>query len=249
MSCLYYFNARWYDPQLGRFITEDPIKNGNNWFAYAANNPLRFVDPSGLREIEGTELTDDAVYDAWDTGTIVTEPETVEKAEALNDFVAFWTNYEESEFDFTIEDFEKINDSISTASGLLNANPEVLQALGLSAANIKKILTGAGRLSQITGWTSAIINGVQAGTSLQNDDIPAALKNALDSAASVVGVYNPYAGIAYVYLDLTYGTAIRTTAKTAAEINASYNRDPLGFLNSMYQWAGVSLEDMWAPRH
>ena len=28
---LYYFNARWYDPQLGRFITEDPIKDGVNW--------------------------------------------------------------------------------------------------------------------------------------------------------------------------------------------------------------------------
>jgi RHS repeat-associated protein len=39
---LYYFNARWYDPQLGRFITEDPIKDGLNWFAYVSNNPLRY---------------------------------------------------------------------------------------------------------------------------------------------------------------------------------------------------------------
>lgn len=42
-----YFNARWYDPDLGRFTTEDPIRDGLNWYAYANNNPLRFVDPSG----------------------------------------------------------------------------------------------------------------------------------------------------------------------------------------------------------
>ena len=48
---LYYFNARWYDPQLGRFITEDPIKDGVNWYAYVANNPLIYTDPTGLVNI------------------------------------------------------------------------------------------------------------------------------------------------------------------------------------------------------
>jgi RHS repeat-associated protein len=45
---LYYFNARWYDPGTGRFITEDPIRYGANWYGYANNNPLMFVDPTGL---------------------------------------------------------------------------------------------------------------------------------------------------------------------------------------------------------
>ena len=44
----YYYNARWYDPNLGRFTTEDPIRSGLIWYAYANNNPLRFVDPTGL---------------------------------------------------------------------------------------------------------------------------------------------------------------------------------------------------------
>ncbi len=48
VSGLYYFNARWYDSELGRFITEDPIKDGLNWYVYCNNNPLIFVDPSGL---------------------------------------------------------------------------------------------------------------------------------------------------------------------------------------------------------
>ena len=48
---LYYFNARWYDPVLGRFTTEDPARDGLNWFVYVGHNPLRFIDPTGL-EIE-----------------------------------------------------------------------------------------------------------------------------------------------------------------------------------------------------
>jgi hypothetical protein len=40
--------ARYYDSSLGRFINEDPIFDGNNWYAYANNNPLMYHDPTGL---------------------------------------------------------------------------------------------------------------------------------------------------------------------------------------------------------
>lgn len=45
---LYYFNARWYDASTGRFISEDPIRAGANWNIYVNNNPLNFIDPTGL---------------------------------------------------------------------------------------------------------------------------------------------------------------------------------------------------------
>jgi RHS repeat-associated protein len=45
---LYYFNARYYDPSIGRFITEDPARDGINWYVYCANNPLSYTDPTGL---------------------------------------------------------------------------------------------------------------------------------------------------------------------------------------------------------
>ncbi|WP_430393584.1 RHS repeat-associated core domain-containing protein, partial [Congzhengia minquanensis] len=38
---------RYYDPKLGRFISEDPAKSGSNWYVYCENNPLKFVDPWG----------------------------------------------------------------------------------------------------------------------------------------------------------------------------------------------------------
>ena len=48
---LYYFNARYYDQTIGRFINVDPIQDGLNWYVYANNNPLNRVDPTGLASI------------------------------------------------------------------------------------------------------------------------------------------------------------------------------------------------------
>lgn len=40
--------ARYYDPLIGRFITQDPSRDGMNWYAYAGNNPVNMIDPTGL---------------------------------------------------------------------------------------------------------------------------------------------------------------------------------------------------------
>jgi RHS repeat-associated protein len=51
---LYYFGARYYDPSLGKFITEDPcggsVLNPQtlNLYAYVLNNPLKYSDPDGM---------------------------------------------------------------------------------------------------------------------------------------------------------------------------------------------------------
>ncbi len=47
---LYYNKHRYYDPNRGRYLTPDPLglRGGLNSYAYAAGNPMRNVDPSGL---------------------------------------------------------------------------------------------------------------------------------------------------------------------------------------------------------
>jgi len=45
-SDLYNYNARLYNPTTGIFISADSVGGGNR-YAYAANNPMRFTDPSG----------------------------------------------------------------------------------------------------------------------------------------------------------------------------------------------------------
>jgi RHS repeat-associated protein len=44
---LVYFGARWYDPEIGRWITPDPSEDGENWYGYCGNNPINGVDPDG----------------------------------------------------------------------------------------------------------------------------------------------------------------------------------------------------------
>ncbi len=78
---LIYMRARYYDPTLGRFISEDPAKDGINWYAYCANNPINGHDPTGKflsllmselvgLEQEGSEGAAANVVKKWGTDKI-----------------------------------------------------------------------------------------------------------------------------------------------------------------------------------
>ncbi|MGE5113326.1 MAG: RHS repeat-associated core domain-containing protein [Acidobacteriaceae bacterium] len=44
------YRARYYDPNTGRFLSEDPagFGGGANFYAYVGNSPVGFIDPNGL---------------------------------------------------------------------------------------------------------------------------------------------------------------------------------------------------------
>ncbi|MFZ3366734.1 MAG: RHS repeat-associated core domain-containing protein [Candidatus Sulfotelmatobacter sp.] len=51
---LYYYRARYYDPTIGRFVSQDPSgpSQGPNLYAYVYNSPTGSVDPSGLYSVD-----------------------------------------------------------------------------------------------------------------------------------------------------------------------------------------------------
>ena len=58
-------NGRMYDPLLGRMLSPDPIvhdpyfSQSFNRYSYCANNPLRYIDPSGLDQVLNTNDPDE----------------------------------------------------------------------------------------------------------------------------------------------------------------------------------------------
>ncbi|MBP3361308.1 MAG: RHS repeat-associated core domain-containing protein, partial [Clostridia bacterium] len=46
-----YLRNRYYNSSIGRFVSEDPIKDGWNWYVYCGNNPVNYQDSTGyIRE-------------------------------------------------------------------------------------------------------------------------------------------------------------------------------------------------------
>jgi len=73
---LYFYNARYYDPSLSRFISPDSIvpspqnPQSLNRYSYVLNSPLRYTDPSGHFDVpigECGELCQLLGFSDWDT--------------------------------------------------------------------------------------------------------------------------------------------------------------------------------------
>jgi RHS repeat-associated protein len=65
---LYYYRARYYKPEFGRFISEDPIglTGGINLYAYVENNPVNYTDSSGMF----IDIVPDIAFVAYDIYSI-----------------------------------------------------------------------------------------------------------------------------------------------------------------------------------
>lgn len=62
-TALMHYRARFYDPQQGRFISEDPIQlqGGVNLYQYVGSNPASLVDPLGLQKRRSPDPNEDPV--------------------------------------------------------------------------------------------------------------------------------------------------------------------------------------------
>ncbi|CAL9366170.1 hypothetical protein SUDANB151_00754 [Streptomyces sp. enrichment culture] len=62
---LYHFEARYYDPQVGRFTQPDPAGIEANPYLYASGDPTNIIDPTGLFGIPGWGKVKQVASDTW----------------------------------------------------------------------------------------------------------------------------------------------------------------------------------------
>jgi RHS repeat-associated protein len=90
---LYYYNARYYDPNIGRFISPDTFvqeyTNPQTWnrYSYVLNNPLRYKDPLGHFVV----TTDSQLSQAWNVLKSVA-PDMAKQLEGINKMVLITWN-------------------------------------------------------------------------------------------------------------------------------------------------------------
>jgi len=71
---LYDYNARWYEPQLGKFVQADSIvqavfePQSLNGYSYVVNDPLNEIDPSGNQHLCGDDICTDTPPIVTDDG-------------------------------------------------------------------------------------------------------------------------------------------------------------------------------------
>ncbi|MCV2886482.1 RHS repeat-associated core domain-containing protein [Aestuariibacter sp. AA17] len=128
---LSYMQARYYDPVIGRFYSNDPVGYRDvlsfNRYAYANNNPYRFIDPTGMCSEEQSDS--EISCQAQDELTDILEPLMEELLKALDLGV--------------VPEGERDPDGEFAHSADENSIGEEVLAIGIIAAKAK--LTGGGK--------------------------------------------------------------------------------------------------------
>ena len=126
---LYYYGARYYEPKVSRWMSADPagfalvnpmgsdgepkssysVVEAVNWYAYVSNNPVKYVDPRGMREEDPATLAAMANFSNQNI------PGYTDVTEKFSDITS---QYEESGLDFRIFYNEKKDDYVVAFRGL-----------------------------------------------------------------------------------------------------------------------------------
>jgi RHS repeat-associated protein len=157
---LVYMKARYYDPDVGRFLSMDPappnLQNGDgfNRYVYANNNPLKFVDPSGMSDECGDSSSGCMVaYDA-DAGGSVTDSRSSGTRQATTGSRAS-----------SGCDLEECRDYNATNAGIVQRQGEALSSAGKDAAKYAIVNFALGPVLKLVGKISRLIGLAGSGIS------------------------------------------------------------------------------------
>ena len=157
---LYYFNQRYYDPEIGRFVNEDPAGQGMNPYAYCGNNPLMYTDPDGeffqfLLMIAGAYFGGQAAYNASHGNLVATIAGAVAGG--------FIGNYAGSALD---QGFAKLGLDVKCQ---LNLEGPLNSFAGVEISDAGASWTAGAAAGAIGGWLYANESGIGGGSNKYSD--------------------------------------------------------------------------------
>ena len=174
----YYLQSRYYDPQVGRFLSPDSLEyldpetiHGLNLFAYCANNPVMAIDPSGhmpkwLQNPSDLFETLATSLQLMFNGVYISSYYKVFKAIRPNNIgVGIWEKQRAGEiksFDIDAKIFNKIGDVVSVITLVIQVVEGIYSDInrGYSAGRVLSNVIVNGLVYGATTWGLAKIGGM-----------------------------------------------------------------------------------------
>lgn len=178
---LVYFGGRFYDPEVGRFISVDPARDGINWYEYCRDNPVNLVDPNGKetksisfchiysKTLFGWSAASDdncsgsfmsptaAACTAYVSGTITVTTTNVGVSVTGNINVGVFTDTKDAGVAFTAN----VSLTTSVSTGRINNSFSSLDSSGYSLGTVSSYLGSAeaGIGSPTCPWSNGFVSG------------------------------------------------------------------------------------------
>ena len=170
----YYLRARFYNPVIGRFTQEDTYRgDGLNLYAYCANNPVYYVDPSGLAKNPYVSSSQE-VNEILTRTTAGLDGATVGKVpRKASTFDSWFDALTIDELKVLMTDTKVRTNITSMLRGdgykhefLMVSNAVIAKSWGLTAKDIKTMTIGTGNtyFLNVTASNGDIVSGFHTGT-------------------------------------------------------------------------------------
>ena len=117
VSGLYYAQARYFSAENARFISEDYVRDGVNWYVHCRGNPLRFVDLDGLAPGDPFDSLNDAAKDFGKT----TNPTSIKENREYATYFYSWDDRRGRKYSYT----EPHTDGLSDMVDVVTKNPPI----------------------------------------------------------------------------------------------------------------------------
>jgi RHS repeat-associated protein len=172
-SGLYYYRARYYDADAGRFLSKDPIWNwynpqSLNVYVYVGNNPINYVDPLGMQEWEWTPM----YYRPGEWQDVIQVYNTIQ-AERYKQY-SYQAEEGFTHLTWALQDFFQPITTVQTPASLFvsvaMAVPEAIESAKNYAASIVDLACMLG--GTVTDWAPAMYYGFQPKGEMYGWSIP-----------------------------------------------------------------------------